>query len=133
MTSGSGTNVVDFMKLVDESGVTMPDGRPWPEDAPKMTDPGNEVYVTRIDSAGEYRDSVNWLVQALDALREAEYLSERDIYDGAIAIRKYTRTIDRRSQYDLMCKRLQRAKIGQSTETRLVLESIIKDIEKEFL
>ena len=125
--------MTDFMKLADESGICLPDGFPHHEGAPSMRDPGNEVYITRIDSAGEYRDSVNWLVQALDALREAEYLSERDIYDGAIAIRKYTRTIDRRSQYDLMCKRLQRAKIGASTETRLVLESIIKDIEKEFL
>lgn len=125
--------MVDFMKLADESGICLPDGFPHHEGAPSMRDPGNEVYITRIDSAGEYRDSVNWLVQVLAKIWALDSLDDRTLDETAIAIRKYTRAVDRRSQYDLMCKRLQRAKIGASTETRLVLESIIKDIEKEFL
>lgn len=132
--------MTNFMQLADEAGIILPDGSPIPEGAPSLNDPGNEIYTTRIDSAGEYRDSVNWLYEALDKLISLVEDVARgiekpipDAYTLAISIRKYTRAVDRRSQYDLMCKRLQRAKIGQSTETRLVLESIIADIEKEFL
>lgn len=127
--------MTDFMKLVDESGISLPDGRPWPEDAPKMSDPGNLVYVTRIDSAGEYLTSFTWLKSIFEGLlaKEAGSIEEPRMYELVAQARKYMREVDRRSMYDLMCKRLQRAKIGASTETRLVLESIIADIEKEFL
>lgn len=125
----------DFMKLADESGISMPDGQPWPEDGPKLTDPGNLIYTTRIDAAGEYLESFLWLKSIFEGLLEKEPGSIEDhrMYELVAQARKYTRAIDLRSQYDLMCKRLQRAKIGASTETRLVLESIIADIEKEFL
>ena len=124
-----------FIDLVTESGVLMPDGSPIPEGAPSLLDPGFSLYTTRIDAAGEYRASAEWLLSIYTGLLEKEpgSIDDQRLYTLAIQARKYLREVDRRSNYDLMCKRLQRAKIGQSTETRLVMESIISDIEREFL